>query len=921
MCVSTARKYLCHFSITVFALAVAIGQADAHGMPVVVQADGIMIGTDVVPRFLNLSRVLVVAAGTTVTPAADSTWDYIEVAGTLRVARDRDTILRFTHLFVRPGGVLDVGTQGDPIPADRRVELIVRGGPAIDTRRDPFQWGNGLLNFGRQTRVGSAKRAWTSTIGDIAPGATRLVLSEDPTGWRIGDELLLPDTRQTTMPARPRREAPVFIAALDGRAVTLTKPLDFEHNAIRDPEGSVVLLPRVANLTRNVVVRSENAQATPGHTANIGMDATWDVRYNEFVALGRTQVGILDSVNLATNHIGTNQVGRYADHHHHAQGFGSSSVGNVYRAAPGNSGKWGVAVHGTHDELLEENIAVGFPGAGFVTEDGYETRNVFRRNFSAYSFGNHNGNANAEDTNTFNNAPGSAGNGFWFRGIQNTFDGNEAWNNAIGFNLFNFRSVAGNFPSVPGGELDTPFNHFVAIPVQHTGTVTAANVVDGLEFWGVPETPTEDPISTSNGSFDLFSGLSDNASIFLRRPTFIGKGNAFGVETQVAYTVTMRIEGGRIEGYASGVHGGGHYNFITGTLLRNRVNIDWTDVPDTSYQENVDHQSLPGLPEQFIKFGTNSVWSGQPPFPVVGVSPFLFQSGSRHQIKNWQGTGQDFRLFTAQQRADLPVWPSTNQNIHMWNPPEAGLTMGQAWAKYGMAYLGEAFDSGRAVALEGLAGFALPGLKAALGPPRGIITFPTESSPAQLTGGTITAFAILSGASTGLADQLMVSVDGGVPFLVGPPDSGPRDARSFNVNGLARGSHEIRTWRMSANMQPLGSSLMTFRFAADTVIEPPTPVLPPVLVPPPPVPPPPPAPEPTWATLDGVAQRFGKQNRYRICTNGLCTEFVLLVPQPSPPPASTDRWLVVVGAVMQRFGTQDRFRICQADACTELVLR
>jgi hypothetical protein len=71
MCISVARKYLCHFTITVFALAAAIGQADAqHGMPVVVQADRIMIGTDVVPRFLNLPRVLVVPPGTTVTPAA-----------------------------------------------------------------------------------------------------------------------------------------------------------------------------------------------------------------------------------------------------------------------------------------------------------------------------------------------------------------------------------------------------------------------------------------------------------------------------------------------------------------------------------------------------------------------------------------------------------------------------------------------------------------------------------------------------------------------------------------------------------------------------------------------------------------------------------------------------------------------------------
>ena len=285
MCVSTARKYLCHFTITLFALAVGIGQADAqHGMAVVVQADRIMIGTDVVPRFLNLPRVLVVPPGTTVTPAADSTWDYIEVAGTLRVARDRDTILRFTHLFVLPGAVLDVGTQADPIPAGRRVELIVRNVP-IDTLRDTFQWGNGLLNFGRQTRVGAEKLAWTTTRDDLRTGDRLLTLDEDPVGWQVGDELLIPDT---TLGGR-RREAVIGVAGIAGRVITLSKGLDFDHPAQTDPGGEVMLRPRVANLTRNIVVRSENPQGTRGHTADVGHDATWDVRFNEFSGLGRTK--------------------------------------------------------------------------------------------------------------------------------------------------------------------------------------------------------------------------------------------------------------------------------------------------------------------------------------------------------------------------------------------------------------------------------------------------------------------------------------------------------------------------------------------------------------------------------------------------------------------------------------------------------
>src|SRR5215475_5193564 len=93
----------------------------SHGMMITVRADRILIGSpDFVPRYLDLPQRLIVPPRATVTLPADSTWDYIEVAGTLRVDRNSDTVLRFTHLFVLPGGTLDVGTEADPIPATHR---------------------------------------------------------------------------------------------------------------------------------------------------------------------------------------------------------------------------------------------------------------------------------------------------------------------------------------------------------------------------------------------------------------------------------------------------------------------------------------------------------------------------------------------------------------------------------------------------------------------------------------------------------------------------------------------------------------------------------------------------------------------------------------------------------------------------------
>ena len=146
------------------------------------------------------------------------------------------------------------GPQADPIPCDRRVEFVIRNVP-IDTAKDPFQWGNGLINFGRQTRVGCRKTSFLEATDSLSAGATRITLASVPVNWQVGDELLLPDTAQ---PAPiPRREAPITIAAINGADVTLSKGLDFAHPTITDPNGVVVLRPRVVNLTRNIAVRSE----------------------------------------------------------------------------------------------------------------------------------------------------------------------------------------------------------------------------------------------------------------------------------------------------------------------------------------------------------------------------------------------------------------------------------------------------------------------------------------------------------------------------------------------------------------------------------------------------------------------------------------------------------------------------------------
>src|SRR5262245_15701397 len=201
------RKSVLFLVLVASGLHATVAAAEMH---VRVEADRVLIGgAEWVPRYLDLPRVLTVPAGKVTTLPPDSTWDYIEVAGTLRVSRDADTTVRFTHLLVLPGGTLDVGTATDPVR--RKVEFIIRDVP-IDTARDPFQWGNGLLNFGTQSRVGLSKTPFVQLAADAAAGATTLQLTEAPEGWQVGDELVLPDTQQMGMVNRqmtPIRRDPV----------------------------------------------------------------------------------------------------------------------------------------------------------------------------------------------------------------------------------------------------------------------------------------------------------------------------------------------------------------------------------------------------------------------------------------------------------------------------------------------------------------------------------------------------------------------------------------------------------------------------------------------------------------------------------------------------------------------------------------
>lgn len=860
-----------------FLLVASSVYAQPHTMATQVFPDRVIIGAEFTPLRLDLPNVLDIPIGTIFEPTADSTFDFIVVRGTLRVSRTHNTMLRATTIAILPMAKIDLGTKDDPIPANIHSEIIVRDVP-IDLTRDPFQWGNGVINFGRADMAGAERTRFLPLTGSIARGSTFVTLSADVVGWQVGDEIEFPDTAQTVFPAVPRQEAKITIASIAGRTVGLSKPLDFDHLSILDPDGGVVLQPRISNLTSNVVIRSEHAapDGTPGHTANIGGDATWDIRNVEFDDLGRTKNITLDVTTSCTptlpdpqppgrtwtcTHTGTNQIAKYMMHFHHAVGFGSSFIGNVLhgRGINGVSAKWCLSVHGTHDTLVQDNVCVGSPGSAYVTEDGYEVRNHFTHNFGVFSIGDAVEDRNSEVGDTEHNNPGATGQCFWLRGPKNYIDGNECWNSTRGINVFNQNMLPGSYPSVPGGLKDTPIltsrSDPAMVPLSFTNNIVAGNSMHGLEYWSVAKFPVVNLISANNGILQVFQSQSVLAEPYLVNPTLICTDpSAVAIAAGVPYVAALTIEGGNIAGCLSAVIGGGQVVTLKNVRLQNVLNLDWGNVPQqSSSQENVQHVSLPGRAPQYIRLGDDAaVWNGVLPLPAIGGNSLRDQLGSRHTIKNWQGTGQNFQLFAKVQLGSTPAWPSKDPWPYLFLCPDFPITTAQCYDRYGMAWFGEAVNDADTLPLTGLvSGYARPGLTPHFGPPRAVVTFPTMRAPAVTkldpNNGNlpyIDYYGLITGDPNAATSTVLVSVDGRPTETARNTDGSTWHYWTYQT---LPGTHEIRTWRTDGGGTPINPP-MVFHYQIGAVT-PPTCNAPNVIVNGKCVPPPPTCPTITLAPL------------------------------------------------------------------------
>jgi len=266
--------------------------------------------------------------------------------------------------------------------------LSIRDTP-IDLTTDPKQWGTGVVIFGKLSANGTPKTHAVKAADHIYTGATAITLSSSPENWLVGDRVLIPDTEQQVskrnIHTAGRHNEIRTITEVSGNTVQLDSPLEYDHpgmvaNKVCTPDYCMV-----SNLTRDIVIRSQNSLGIRGHLAWTDHGYV-DLSYVSIQGMGRTKNDIHNDETVIRDgepaYQSDNQRGRYPLHAHHAVGpeggredseYQSNILGCVVEGSPG----WGITIHGSHYNNIKSTVVYDAVGSGIMEEDGSEVHNHY----------------------------------------------------------------------------------------------------------------------------------------------------------------------------------------------------------------------------------------------------------------------------------------------------------------------------------------------------------------------------------------------------------------------------------------------------------------------------------------------------------------------------------------------------------------
>jgi hypothetical protein len=569
--------------------------------------------------------------------------------------------------------------------------------------------------------------------------------------------------------------------------------------------------------TKNIIIQSQNPTGVRGHTVVTG-GGYCDIQNVAMIDLGRTT-----NANLGPD----NQVGRYAFHWHHCHPNNPLNHGVLKNCYVSSSGvaKWGVVIHGTHFTEVVDNVVKGFTGAGITTEDGNETNNTIHHNLVMDIVGN--GTNDKFNQVAPNNKPGAQGSGIWLHGVKNSVTDNLCVRCAVGLMAF-YRNIAPatlgrHAPVAPGIEPTEKTDYRLVNLIESEGNVSI-DCNRGLEVWNSPAA-----FSVANCSMlDNVAGMlvGDGEPGYLTATDCHILKAKIGVSSSMAYTVGVSLINCHIEGCNRGMREA-KFTLVDGCVFDNVQDIFLElrarrfDLIDTMLNGDIpiyfNSRSGPQL---------DNDWHYQEPSV---------------RITNWQGSGDDYILVEPIQYAEAAAPVATPATYWLRAAcPEAGLSMGQCYAKYGLARLGYSAPESELVPLQGVVGAMGHKAEFILGPSRFVLHTPNAAmQPIDPAATAISFVNTYRGEPLVSGDGTVVLVDG-LPYGThGILGGGPYSITKQRApQGFTFGPHTVTTYITRGGSEVAGSRLdFSYSFGE-------------VAPPPPPPPPPPPTTDERLAALE-----------------------------------------------------------------------
>ncbi|WP_299134480.1 T9SS type A sorting domain-containing protein [uncultured Tenacibaculum sp.] len=328
----------------------------------------------------------------------------IDNGGKLEFATNTNTELRTEYLFSNMNGTLEIGTSKNNIDINVTANLIFAERGGTSNTFDPERYAPGAVLMGPTSMHGSIKTSWLTLQTHPSAGSTKFVMKSTPTGWKVGDKLVVAGTDpitnlSTTSTSELESDEVVTITSISGNTVNFKPALLRDHKA---PPQASDLDVHIANLNRNIIISSENTntnsingefQKPRGHIMFMH-NLKVDLRYVEANNLGRTDKSIIiddwdfsdldakQNTGSAIKNGKKNPRGRYSIHFHrggmNTNVFPAKPIvplptpahieGCVVNTDPG----WGYVNHSSRVNFIR-NVSYNVSGSAYNTEAGNET--------------------------------------------------------------------------------------------------------------------------------------------------------------------------------------------------------------------------------------------------------------------------------------------------------------------------------------------------------------------------------------------------------------------------------------------------------------------------------------------------------------------------------------------------------------------